>query len=660
MLRAGSKRIRVAMVAGAVAAATVAGALVAAQPVAAAPMATPKPTASPTATAPAAPRPAGPALAVVLAPATVLTLPAKDGLRDSTTVRILSGTGGRVDLDAVRGRRTVRLGTRLPLQGAKSAWSRSVRVDVKRLAAGTWRLRAQRSADHAVQARSAALPVGTGAPVHVGVRPAARTLYPYADRILDAALVTVTAKDETDSIVPVTGTVRIDAGKQHVTRSLRGAAPVQLPVTALPLGAATVTAKVKGPSGGKAVRHTALTLAPTGIGSLRVVRSSTTVLPVRDGRLDTVALTTSGAASAGSPAKVSGTLTVSRGKTIAAVFAVKSGKQHVYTWNGRVGGTVQGSTTIDGTVVPGTYTVTLALKGPQGLVKTKTAKLTVTKEHLPYAVRDLFAVGSGNQQGLAVRNGMFYVGYDTGDDTSRIDMYNGGTLVSSLGPLPISHVAELAYSTTTDRLYAATGGKSTPTKVFVLDPTDPQWGMDAPTDPASVIKATYDFSATLGNNAMVAVDDVDKRLLVFSGATGAFSVSSVTLTPSTETDANGAPVVPAGTITATAPVAITGVPQGMDLVGQQLWIYTSDVKQPGSKVKLNRVEKYDLTGTALYTAQAGASADLYWGGEGEGMATVAATDTNDGLPAWIFVGAHSATKGGANMLGQLVPVTDAD
>jgi hypothetical protein len=249
---------------------------------------------------------------------------------------------------------------------------------------------------------------------------------------------------------------------------------------------------------------------------------------------------------------------------------------------------------------------------------------------------------------------MFYVGYDTGNGTSRIDMYDGGTLMSSLGPLPIPHVAELAYSTTTDRLYAATGGAKTPTQIFVLDPTDPQWGMDAPTDPASVIKDTYDFSTTLGNNAMVAVDDVNKRLLVFSGATGAFSVSSVTLTPSTTTAADGTTTtVPAGTITATAPVAITGVPQGMDLVGQQLWIYTSTSK-------LNRVEKYDLTSSALYTPQASTTADLYWGGEGEGMATVAASDTNDGLPAWIFVGAHSATKGGANMLGQLVPVTDAD
>ena len=102
------------------------------------------------------------------------------------------------------------------------------------------------------------------------------------------------------------------------------------------------------------------------------------------------------------------------------------------------------------------------------------------------------------------------------------------------------------------------------------------------------------------------------------------------------------------------PVAITGVPQGMDLVGQQLWIYTS-------LKKVNHVAKYDLsTNTLLSASSASTSADLYWGGEGEGMATVAATDTGDGLPAWIFVGAHDALKGGPNRIGELVPVTDAD
>jgi hypothetical protein len=632
--------------AGALCAATLAGLLVAAPADAATPKPTAKPTPSPTAT----PWPVGLAIrAQVAADGGVLTLPAGDGLRDRTTVRILAASGGRVDVDAIRGKKKVHLATGIALKKVKQGWAKTVAIDVSDLTAGTWRLRSQRSDLHGVWAwGSTSIRVGSGAAAHVAVRPAARTLYPYRDGSLDAAAVTVVGQDETMAVVPVTGTVRIDAGRKHVTRKLSKAGTATLPVTALPLGAATLTTTVTGPAGKKAVRRTALTLAPTAVGSLRVVRSSDTVQPVRDGLLDSVVLTTSGTASGGSKAKVSGTLTIAKGKTVAATFPVKDGKPHAFTWNGRVGGTLDAG----GTIVSGTWTVTLALRGPQGVVRTRTTTLKVTKDHLPYAVRSMFTLADGNQQGLAVRNGSFYVGYDIGNDLSRIDVYDGaGLRVSSLGPLPIAHVAELAYSTVTGMLYAATGGAQTPTKVFVLDPTDPQWS--TPTDPTQAIRRTFDYSGTLGNNAMVSVDDAGNRLLIFSGAAGAYSISSATLQDSTDLDDAGNPKVPAGTITATRGVTIRGVPQGMDLVGGQLWIYTS------LKGK-NLVEKYDLDGSGLFTTAASTEGLLYWGGEGEGMATVQATDTGDGLPAWIFVGAHNPVKGGPNLLGQLVPVTAAD
>ena len=639
------------MVAGAIGVVTAAGALLAASPATAAP-AVPSASPSPTATTPV-PHPVGEALAFALPKGTVLTLPAKDGLRDSTEVDVVSGKPGLVDVVAVRGKTTVKLATHATLQSTSTGWTRSVTVKVAGLTAGTWRLRATRSSDPTVKTTSGTFAVGSGAAVHVAVRPAVRTLYPFKDGTLDSVAVTIVAKDETGAPVPARGTVRIDAGKKHITRTLSKAGAATLPITSLPVGAAIVKATVTGASGAKAVRTTGLTLAPTGVGTSRIARSSDTVQPVVDGLLDSVVLTTTGTASAGSTAKVSGTLTVSRTvakvTTVAATFPVPDGGKHAFTWDGRV----------KGVVVPGTYTVALALKGPQGLVKTKTTTLVVTKAHLAYAVRDMFTVAAGNQQGLAVRHGMFYVGYDIGNDQSRIDMYDGGgMLVGSLGPLSIPHVAELAYSTTTDQLYAATGGANTATKVFVLDPTSPQWTMDHPDDPASVITHTYDFSTQLGDNAMVSVDDVNKRLLVFSGATGNYSVSAATLTDTPVLDGSGNPVMeadgttpqvtPAGTITSTVPVAITGTPQGMDLVGQQLWIYTS-------VGKLNHVAKYDLTSSGLFTAAASTSADLYWNGEGEGMATVQADDTNDGLPAWIYVGAHSA-----NRIGELVPVTDQD
>ncbi|MGT2425351.1 hypothetical protein [Amnibacterium kyonggiense] len=646
------------MAAGALSLATLTGLALAAPAHAATPTASARPTASstpaaaPTPSPTATPWPVGAALqARVAQDGGVLTLPATDGLRDRTSIRILAAAGGRVDLDAVRGTRTVHLAARVALKKVQQGWARTIAVGDADLTAGTWRLRAERSDAKGVRAwGSTAVRVGSGVPVHVLVRPASRTLYPYRDGVLDAAAVAVVGQDETGTAVPVSGTVRIDAGRKHLTRTLSKAGTATLPVTALPIGPAVLTTTVTGPAGKPAVRRTALTLAPTAVGALRVARSSDTVEPVRDGLLDSVVLTTSGAASGGSPAKVSGTLTIARGRTVAARFAVPDGKPHAFTWNGRVGGTL----TAGGTVVPGTWTVTLALHGPQGAVRTRTTTLLVSTSHLPYAVRTLFTVADGDQQGLAVHDDRFYVGYDVGGGMSRIDVYDPtGLRIASLGPLPIPHVAELAYSTTTGMLYAATGGAQTPTEVFVIDPNDPQWTAQPQTDPAAAITRRFDYTATLGNNAMVSVDDADGRLLIFSGASGAYSISSATLTDSTTVDDAGDPTVPAGTITATRPISIRGVPQGMDLVGGQLWVYTS-------LKSTNLVEKYDVDPSALFTASASSEGVLYWGGEGEGMATVQDPDTGDGLPAWIWVGAHSPVKGGPNLLGELVPVTDAD
>ena len=635
------------VVAGALGVVTLAAALGATAPASATPArSTSSGALTSTATAPAAPRPVGSALAFDLPAGTALTLPAKDGLRDRAVVHVRSAKPGFVDVDAVRGRKTIRLATHLALQTAPSGWSRAVTVQVAGLTAGTWRLRTQRSSAHAVQARSRPFAVGTGAPVHVFVRPAVRTLYPLKDGLLDSATVTVVVTDETGGVLPVHGAVRIDGGSKHVTRTLTKAGTATLPITALPLGAATVTATVTGPAGAKAVRTTGLMLAPTGVGSLRIARSSDTVQPVVDGLLDSVVLTTTGATSAGSTGKVSGTLTVSKGATVAATFRVRDGKRHAFTWDGRV----------KGVALPGSYTVSLSLKGPQGPARTRTTTLVVTKAHLPYAVRDLFSVAAGNQQGLAVRKGFFYVGYDIGNAHSEIQRYDGTGLHSgTLGPLPIEHVAELAYSTTTDLIYAANGGARTLTKVYAIDPL---WDPDAPpADPATSIKQIFDLPS-LGYNGMVAVDDVNKRLLVFSSAAASsgYTVSSVTLTATPVTNSDGTPVLnddgtpkttPAGTVTATVKVQINGVPQGMDLVGQQLWIYTS-------LKKVNHIAKYDLsTNTLLSASAATTGSDLYWGGEGEGMATVAASGTNDGLPAWVYVGAH-----GTNRIGELVPVTD--
>jgi hypothetical protein len=275
-------------------------------------------------------------------------------------------------------------------------------------------------------------------------------------------------------------------------------------------------------------------------------------------------------------------------------------------------------------IVPGTYAATLSLRGPEGVAKVTTKPLLVTKTHLPYRVQDLFTVAAGDQQGLAVHAGTFYIGFDNGDGTARIDEYNpSGVRTGSLGPLAIGHAAELSYSTTTGMLYAANGGATNATSVWAIDPA------------TGAVKDTVDLSM-LGNNGMVAVDDAGGRLLVFAGSSGAYTVTAVSLaTTPAPVDANGAPTgPPTHTMSTPVPIAITGVPQGIEVVGTQLWVYTSLKNR-------NHVARYDLTqNDALLSGD-----DLMNAGEGEGLAV----DSS----GWMYVGAHTM-----NRVGVLRPVAD--
>ena len=391
-----------------------------------------------------------------------------------------------------------------------------------------------------------------------------------------------------------------------------------------------LTTTVTGPAGKKAVRRTPLSLAPTAVGKQTLTRSSDTLQPVQDGFLDSLTLTTSGVASGGSPAKVSGTLTITSGKTVAASWAVPDGAVRTFAWNGRVG-TV---------IVPGIYTATLSLHGPEGAVKTTKKLITVTKDHLPYRVQQKFDVGAGNQQGLAVHDNVFYVGYDTGNDTARIDAYRGdGGLIASLNNVPLGHIAELSYSTATGYLYAANGGATNPTKVWALKA---DWsGLDLNSG-ASAIVDTIDLSS-LGNNGMVAVDDQNSRLLVFTGTAPSFFVTPVSLTavPSA-TDAT----VLTHTVGQPMPITISGIPQGIEVVGNQLWVYTSLKKK-------NHIARYDLSQITTMPASTVGESDLVYEGEGEGLGV----DTVSGQPAF-YIGAHDEIAGGPNHIGVLVPVAD--
>ena len=115
-------------------------------------------------------------------------------------------------------------------------------------------------------------------------------------------------------------------------------------------------------------------------------------------------------------AKVSGTLTIALGKTVVQRWSVPDGAARTYTWDGRTGRR-------DRARAPTRRRSRCAARRAGAQPKAKT--ILVTKDHLPYTVQDLFSVSAGNQQGLAVHDGVFYVGYDNGDGTSRIEAYDG-------------------------------------------------------------------------------------------------------------------------------------------------------------------------------------------------------------------------------------------
>jgi DNA-binding beta-propeller fold protein YncE len=314
--------------------------------------------------------------------------------------------------------------------------------------------------------------------------------------------------------------------------------------------------------------------------------------PVVDGRADTVTIEVRGTTTTGRSMPAKGTLAVVGPAGTLASWPLTTSRWEPFTWDGRV----------DGVIAAGEYTLRATLKGPQGAIRTATAPLTVTKAHLPYRVRTLFdlPVGTGNQQGLAERGGTVYVTTDLGGGETRIDLLDRetGTLIRSIQPLPLGHGAEVTVGPD-GLLYVVNGGPLSPTKIFIVDPV------------AGAIRETLDLGA-LGASGLVAFDSANDRLLVYTGRPGSYSVTPVGLD---------------GTAGASVPLQDEGVPQGLELVHGELWLYTT--VESGS-----RISRFDpATGALLGTI------DLALNGEAEGLAY----DPSDGE---VLVGAHSPDRVG--------------
>ena len=242
---------------------------------------------------------------------------------------------------------------------------------------------------------------------------------------------------------------------------------------------------------------------------------------------------------------------------------------------------------------------------------TRTTTVSVSTAHLPYRIRVIARLAGGNEQGLAIgRIGgatRVFAGVDVGGGNARIDEYDlTGKHITSSPSLPLGHAAEIAVGADDGLLYVANGSATAPTRIAVVDPVG--WAV------VRVIDA-----ASLGVNGMIATDPAGGFVVFANQPDQPYTVT---------------PMAADGTFGASVTVPDPGgLPQGIEVVDHQWWIYTS-LAGGG-----NRITKIDpATGDRLGTIE------LAMPGEGEGEAI----DAETGL---LYVGCH-----GPNRFGVLEPV----
>jgi len=231
-----------------------------------------------------------------------------------------------------------------------------------------------------------------------------------------------------------------------------------------------------------------------------------------------------------------------------------------------------------------------------------------------YTFTKIFNVPSTeNQQGLAFGGGSHFVTFDIGSGQARIVQYNSsGAELKRTPGLPMGHGAEVSYSQANGNLYIANGGLSgSPTYVYEVN-----MRLDPP-----VIVRTIDFSS-LGFNGMVAVDNGNGRLVVFTGPNGGpYTVSTVDFD---------------GTILSQFSIAEPlGTPQGIEMIGNEILYYTSQKTD-------NNIAIYSAAGRKLY------SIPVPIANEGEGLSIDEATRT-------VYVGTH-----GPNTVYKMSPAFVSD
>ena len=267
-----------------------------------------------------------------------------------------------------------------------------------------------------------------------------------------------------------------------------------------------------------------------------------------------------------------------------------------------------------------------------------------TLQAINYTFTKLFDITStaGGQQGLAFGHDSFYIAWDAGSGYGRITQYDSsGRELKRTDKLAIGHSAEASYRQANGKLYIANGGLTgSPTFVYEVDMRQA----------VPVVERTLDFTS-LGSNGMVAVDNSNGQLLVFAGPNGGpYTIATA------DFDGN--------VLSKFSIVEKLGIPQGIEVLGNEILYYTSLSTTP----KSNQITVFSIAGTKLYTIAVPIAA------EGQGLAidettrkvyvgTINTNQLNKMSPAFestAFLGVNLLmnpnAEGGAGGTGFSVPV----
>ncbi|KQQ93971.1 hypothetical protein ASF62_07310 [Leifsonia sp. Leaf325] len=321
-----------------------------------------------------------PALSITPVGSTVLTLPFEDGYKDFGVVHILSDVATSVVVDVVDTTTSQvfpAVTAELELVEETDGFGAEVAIPASAMPAGTYQVVARTTAEEPVASTDGpVLTVGSGVATTVAFSPSTRAFYPYKDGRYDSFVGSVSAKDETGTVLPITGSlVAISGTTKRIVAIAKttGTAKTTFSVAGLPVGSGSLYASVRGPVGAAKVSSSVkATFSATQITSVAVAKSVSTVYPSKDGYNDSVLITTNAKASPTGTLAVTGTVKVTlNGKTITSWKLTKSSTSK-FTWNGLN----------NYKIVPGSYTITVSEKGPQGATKSASTTVKVSAKKL--------------------------------------------------------------------------------------------------------------------------------------------------------------------------------------------------------------------------------------------------------------------------------------